>query len=90
MADAIGFVQKHSWHGADIGMVRRTDRWSPPPKAAREALINAVVHTDYSQRGAPIRLSISDDPLEIENTFLLPFGLRLKTYPMASQSGATV
>jgi predicted HTH transcriptional regulator len=46
--EAITFVQKHSWHGATIGAVRRTDRWSLPPEAVREALINAVVHTDYS------------------------------------------
>jgi ATP-dependent DNA helicase RecG len=47
----------------------------------REALINAVVHTDYSQRGAPIRLSIFDDRLEIENPGLLPFGLTVEDLP---------
>ncbi|WP_457767777.1 ATP-binding protein [Cyanobium sp. ULC084] len=75
---AIAFVQKHSWHGATIGAVRRSDRWSLPPAAVREALINAVVHADYSQRGAPIRLSIFDDRLEIENPGLLPFGLTVE------------
>ena len=49
--EAIAFVHKQSWHGATIGAVRRTDRWSLPPEAVREALINAVVHSDYSQRG---------------------------------------
>jgi len=79
--EAIAFVQKHSWHGAEIGAVRRTDRWSVPPEAVREAVINAVVHTDYSQRGAPIRLSIFDDRLEIENPGLLPFGLTIEDLP---------
>ena len=65
--EAIAFVQKHAWHGTTIGAVRLTDRWRLPPEALREALINAVVHTDYSQRGAPIRLSIFVDRLEIEN-----------------------
>ncbi len=32
----------------------------------REAIINAVAHTDYAQRGAPLRLSIFDDRLEVE------------------------
>jgi predicted HTH transcriptional regulator len=41
----------------------------------REAVINAVAHADYAQRGAPIRLSIFDDRLEVENPGLLPFGL---------------
>jgi predicted HTH transcriptional regulator len=72
---AIAFVQRHMQRGAHIGAVRRTDRWTLPPVAVREAVINAVVHTDYSQRGAPIRVALYDDRLEIENPGLLPFGL---------------
>lgn len=44
--------------------------------AVREAVINAVAHTDYSQRGAPLRLAIFDDRLEVENP-----GLRLLVSP---------
>ncbi|MFO0074202.1 MAG: ATP-binding protein [Gemmatimonas sp.] len=73
--DAIAFIEKHSLYSADIGRVRRTDRWNLPPVAVREAVINAVAHADYAQRGAPIRISIFDDRLEIENPGLLPFGL---------------
>ena len=72
--EAIAFVQKHSLHGAEIGHVRRKDRWSLPPVAVREAVINAVVHTDYAQRGAPLRVSIFDDRLEVENPGLLGTG----------------
>ncbi len=72
---AIAFIEKHSLHGAEIGKVRRMERWSLPPVAVREAVINAVAHADYAQRGAPIRVSIFDDRLEIENPGLLPFGL---------------
>ena len=73
--EAIAFVQKHSLHGMEIGAVRREERWNLPPVAVREAIINAIVHTDYSQHGAPIRISIYDDRLEVENPGLLPFGL---------------
>jgi len=72
---AVAFVQKHSLHGAEIGAVRRKARWSLPPVAVREAIINAVVHADYAQRGAPVRISIFDDRLEVENPGLLPFGV---------------
>jgi predicted HTH transcriptional regulator len=79
--DAITFVEKHALHGADIGAVRRRERWSIPPIAVREAVVNAVVHADYAQRGAPIRLAIFDDRLEVENPGLLPFGLTLEDLP---------
>ncbi len=76
--EAIGFVEKHSLHAADIGRVRRSERATFPPLAVREAVINAVVHADYAQRGAPIRVAIFDDRLEIENPGLLPFGLTIE------------
>lgn len=72
---AISFVQKHGLHGFAIGAVRRTDTWSLPPVALREALINAVVHADYSQRDAPIRVAVFDDRVEIENPGMLAPGL---------------
>ena len=75
--DAIAFVEKHSVRGADIGRLRRVDRWSLPPVAVREAVINAVAHCDYAQAGAPIRLALFDDRLEVENPGLLPFGLTI-------------
>ena len=78
---SVTFVEKHSMRGAVIGRVRRRDRWSLPPAAVREAIVNAVVHADYSQRGAPIRISIFDDRLEVENPGLLPFGLTLEDLP---------
>ncbi len=37
--------------------------------------INAVAHADYRQHGAPIRVAIFDDRLEVESPGLLPFGL---------------
>src|SRR5262249_17920058 len=73
--EAIGFIHKHSLHGADIGPIRRIERWNLPPVAVRETVINAVAHADYRQRGAPLRIAIFDDRLEVDNPGLLPFGL---------------
>lgn len=64
---AIAFVRKHDERRADLHNVRRVDRWYYPPMAVREAIVNAVVHADYSQQGSPIRISAFDDRLEIEN-----------------------
>jgi predicted HTH transcriptional regulator len=75
---AVQFVQRHASREAIISGVRRTDRWAFPLAAVREAMINAVVHADYSQRGTPIRISVFDDRLEVENPGLLPYGLTVE------------
>ncbi len=73
--NAIAFIEKHTLKGAEIGRVYRTEVWSFPKAAVREAVINAVAHADYALRGAPIRIALFDDRLEVENPGLLPFGL---------------
>jgi ATP-dependent DNA helicase RecG len=76
--ETIAFIEKHSMHGIEIGTVRRKERWNLPPVGVREAVIDADVHAHYAQRGAPIRVSIFVDRLEIENPGLLPFGLTVE------------
>jgi predicted HTH transcriptional regulator len=76
--EAIAFARKHLTHESVIEGVRREERWSVPLVAIREALMNAVVHADYAQQGAPIRLALFDDRIEIENPGLLPFGLTIE------------
>lgn len=75
---AIAFVRGHLRRGAEIGAARRWDQWDLPPVAIREAIVNAVVHADYAQRGAPIRVALFDDRLEVESPGLLPFGLTVE------------
>src|SRR5262249_23755287 len=41
-------------------------------------LVNAVVHADYSQRGAPIRVAVFEDRVEIENPGILLPGLTVE------------
>jgi ATP-dependent DNA helicase RecG len=76
--EAIAFVQKHMAREAVIGPVRRIERWTVPPAALREAAINAVVHANYSERGAPIRVAIFGDRIEVENPGILPLGLTVE------------
>lgn len=74
---AIRFVERNTRTGAEIGRLKRRDLPTVPPVALREALVNAVVHADYAQRGAPIRLAVFDDRVEIENPGILLPGLTL-------------
>jgi predicted HTH transcriptional regulator len=76
--ETIAFLQKHMAREAVIGSVKRTDHWTYPVVAVREAIMNAIVHADYAQPGAPIRVALFDDRLEIESPGLLPFGLTIE------------
>ena len=71
------FLKKHAMRGADFSGVRRKDVWSIPLGILREAVINALVHADYSQRGAPIRIAFFDDRIEIENPGILLPGMTI-------------
>ncbi len=74
---AIKFVERNTRLGMSIGRLRRRDLPAVPPAALREALVNAVVHADYAQRGAPIRVAVFDDRVEVENPGILLPGLTI-------------
>ena len=71
------FLKKHAMRGADFSDIRRKDLWSIPITILREVVINALVHADYSQRGAPIRVAFFDDRIEIENPGILLPGMTI-------------
>ena len=65
----------------------RSDLPQYSEKALFEALVNAVVHRDYSIRGSKIRLSMFDDRLEIQSPGSLPNNLSVESMaPAASDS----
>lgn len=75
LEEALSFIKKHAMKAIDVEQIKHQVRWSVPHIAIREALINAIVHADYSQSGTPIRIAIFDNRIEIENPGLLRFGL---------------
>lgn len=75
----LDFIEKHSSVGYEIGRTRRKEVFQYPPVVIREAIINAIVHADYSVKGASIQVAIFDDRIEITNPGALPFGLSLET-----------
>ena len=72
------FLKKHAMRGADFSEIRRKDVWSIPLGILRELVINALVHADYSQRGAPIRVAFFDDRIEVENPGILLPGMTVE------------
>jgi len=77
IGQAVAFVERNTRLGMAVGRVHRIDLPAVPPAALREALVNAVVHADYAQPGAPIRVAVFDDRVEVENPGVLLAGLTI-------------
>ena len=68
VAEAVDFVNRNSRHSTIIdGFGKRIDREEYPLKAVREAVLNALVHRDYSihSENVPVRIEIYRNRLEI-------------------------
>ncbi len=60
-----GFVKNHISLRGEIKGLQRTDTYELPEDALREALINAVIHRDYTNQGRDIKVGIYDDIINI-------------------------
>jgi ATP-dependent DNA helicase RecG len=76
--EAIIFIRRNTAMSAEFGELARADIPQYPPFAIREAIVNAVVHSDYSVKGIPISIAIFDNRIEITNPGGLPFGLTIE------------
>lgn len=75
----MSFIRKNTRIGLDINGIKSEETPEYPLAAVREAVVNALVHTDYSITGANIRVAIFDDRIEISNPGCLPFGQTLES-----------
>jgi len=73
--EALHFIKRNTRQALAIRGARHTATWEYPLVALREAVINALVHADYAQRGSPLRLAIFSDRIELDNPGGLPPGL---------------
>jgi len=72
------FVQRNTKLGAEIGPSIRKNIAEYPPVVVKEAITNALIHTDYSAAGSQTQVAIFDDRIEITNPGALPFGLNME------------
>ncbi|MEW6096665.1 MAG: helix-turn-helix domain-containing protein [bacterium] len=73
--ESILFLQKHLNVRSEIRGVNRYDIYEIPIDALREAVVNAIIHRDYSMRGTNISVNVFDDRVEIVNPGGLPVGI---------------
>ena len=66
------FMRRNTKPSARIEGGRRIDSWEYPEAVFREAMVNALVHRDYSIAGTDILLAVYADRVEIESPGRLP------------------
>ncbi len=66
------FVRRNTMPTARLERFRRIDGWEYPEDVVREAVVNALVHRDYSIAGTDITLAIYSDRMEIQSPGKLP------------------
>jgi ATP-dependent DNA helicase RecG len=76
--DAEQFIYRHMKVGRRIEGFVGVEYREYPEEAVREALVNAVVHRDYSRRGQRIRVFMFDDRIEVYSPGTLPPGVSLE------------
>lgn len=76
--EAEAFLRKYVAVGARIEGFKRIDLPEYPLEALREAVVNAVVHRDYSRSGESIRIFYYPDRLEVHSPGLLLPGITVE------------
>jgi len=69
------FLTDHTQVGGQIAGFQRLDEPEYPFEALREAVVNAVVHRDYSRVGETIRVFVFSDRIEVHSPGLLLPGI---------------
>jgi ATP-dependent DNA helicase RecG len=73
--EGVAFLKKHLNVRSEIRGVNREDIYEIPLEVLREALVNALMHRDYSITGTQVSVEVYDDRVEIVNPGGLVTGL---------------
>ena len=84
MDDTIVFLKKHLRISYKIDGLRRENILELPEDALREAVVNAVCHRDYFEKGARVMVEIFDDRVDIVSPGGLCKGITSKNFGTVS------
>ena len=78
LENTLSFIQNHINLRGEIKGLCRIDTYELPTEALREALINALIHRDYTNLGRDIKVAIYDDTVEIVSPGGLPVNITME------------
>lgn len=76
LEDTYLYLDQFNHTRAELAGLKRVELRNYPPEAIREALLNAVVHRDYTYSGSTL-ISVFDDRMEFVTLGGLPMGISL-------------
>lgn len=76
--NSLSFIQNHINLRGEIKGLYRVDTYEIPTEALREALINALIHRDYTNQGRDIKVGIYDDIVNIVSPGGLPHNITIE------------
>jgi len=74
---AMNFAKQYIAKNGKIQELQRIDQYEIPLPSIREALVNSVIHRDYSIRGSDIKFAIFDNRIEITSPGALPKSIEI-------------
>jgi len=82
--EAMAFLRKHLNVRSEIKGVNRYDICEIPLEVLREAIVNAVIHRDYSIQGTSLMVEVHEDRVVIKNPGGLPPGVSVNVLTQIS------
>lgn len=82
----LNFIERNVKTEAKIVRSKREERLEYPFLALREAIVNALVHRDYSNKGTYVQVTIYGNRIEITNAGTLPPGVTIENLKNAQFS----
>lgn len=80
------FVLRNIHSSAKIVGTKREESYEYPQLALREAIVNALIHRDYSNVGTYVQIAIYQDRIEISNPGTLPPGVTVENLMLSQFS----